>query len=258
MQVATASVLQKSRARWHVRGSWSAREDRVASAVWLGILWVGMGAGFGVDFSRYRHESPAPPMIVHVHAAVFTVWMLLLTAQVLLVLGDRVAWHRRLGWFAVGWACVMAVIGPWAALTWQAVHLHGPVGDVFLLVDLVDMVGFVTLLAWGIALRKNPAAHRRMMILATIALADVGFGRLSGYFLPEPTSVIPWFFFNFYGDLLLMALMLGWDWWRGRLMRSFGLGVVALLASEFIATYLFFSGKALALGWAAAWARLWS
>jgi hypothetical protein len=31
---------------------------------------------------------------------VFTVWMLLLTAQVLLVLGNRMAWHRRLGWFS--------------------------------------------------------------------------------------------------------------------------------------------------------------
>src|SRR5271167_4114213 len=129
MQVATAPVLRKSRAIWHVRGTWSAREDRVASAVWLAILWAGIGAGFAVDFSRYLHESPAPPVIVHVHAAVFTVWMLLLTAQVLLVLGDCVAWHRRLGWFAAGWACVMAVIGPWAALATEAAHLHDTYRD---------------------------------------------------------------------------------------------------------------------------------
>jgi hypothetical protein len=90
----------------HVRGTWSAREDRLPSAVWLGVLWVGMIAGFGVDFPRYLHENPPPPRILHLHAVVFTVWMLLLTAQVLLVLRDRVAWHRRLGWFAAVWACV--------------------------------------------------------------------------------------------------------------------------------------------------------
>jgi hypothetical protein len=260
MQVATAPVLRKSRAIWHVRGTWSAREDRVASAVWLGVLWVGIGAGFAVDFSRYLQESPAPPRIVHVHAAVFTVWMLLLTAQVLLVLGNRVAWHRRLGWFAAGWACLMAVIGPWAAIAWQAVHLQAPVGDVFLLVDLADTAGFLTLLAWAITLRKNPAAHRRLTILATIALADPGFGRLSAYFLPEPTSPIPWFFLEFYGNLLLIVLMLGWDWWRGRLMRSFVLAAGALLASEAVATLLYLSApcKALAIGWAAAWAKLWT
>lgn len=45
MQVATASVLTRSRMMWQVHGTWSAREDRVPSAVWLGILWVGMIAG---------------------------------------------------------------------------------------------------------------------------------------------------------------------------------------------------------------------
>src|SRR5580698_8212856 len=101
---------------WHVRGAWSAREDRKASAVWLGILWAGMIAGFGVDFPGYLRKNPPAPVLVHVHAAVFTVWMLLLTAQVLLVLRDRVALHRKLGVFLVGWACVMAVLGPWAAM----------------------------------------------------------------------------------------------------------------------------------------------
>ena len=97
----------------HVRGTWSPREDRVAPAVWLGILWVGMIAGFGVDISRFAHENPSAPKILYLHAAVFTGWLLLLTAQVLLVLRDRVAWHRKLGWFMAGWACLMAVLGPW-------------------------------------------------------------------------------------------------------------------------------------------------
>src|SRR5205814_6045259 len=89
----------------HVRGSWSARDDRAASMVWLGILWVGMFAGFGVDFRRYLNENPAAPKITYLHGVVFTVWMLLLTAQVLLVVRDRVALHRKLGWFTAGWAC---------------------------------------------------------------------------------------------------------------------------------------------------------
>jgi hypothetical protein len=86
----------------HVRGTWSARDDRAASAVWLGLLWLGMIAGFGLDIPRYLHEKPAPPMSLHVHAAVFSIWMWLLTTQVLLVLRDRVSWHRKLGWFATG------------------------------------------------------------------------------------------------------------------------------------------------------------
>lgn len=231
----------------------------MASAVWLCILWTGILVGFGLDIPRYLHENPPAPIVVHVHAAVFTVWMLLLTAQVALVLNNRVALHRKLGWFAGGWACLMAVMGPWAAFASQAVILHTPNSDPqFLSVNLVDIAGFLALLAWGIALRKNPAAHRRMMILATISMADPGFSRITGHFLPEPASPLPWFVYSFYGNVLLIVLMAAWDWRRGRTMQSFVLGSAALMMVEFGATLLYFWGpwKALSAEWVAAWAKL--
>ncbi len=257
--MATTSTVQVSRMTWNVRGSWSAREDRVPSAVWLGILWVGMIAGFGLDFPSYLHKNPPAPTLVHVHAAVFTVWMLLLTAQVLLVLRNNVALHRRLGVFAVGWACIMAVMGPVAfiSIVAQAAKLHGPFPYPFISVHVADIGGFLVLLACGIALSKNPAAHKRMMILSTVALADPGFARLSGHFLPEATSVFPWFIEVFYGNVLLIVLMLAWDWWRGRLIRSFVIASVSLVAALYIASIMYFwpPWKALTMQWVAVWAR---
>jgi hypothetical protein len=88
--MATTPVVRRSPFTLHQRGTWSARDDRTASAVWLGILWLGMIAGFGVDLSRFAHENPPAPQVIYVHAAVFIVWLLLLTAQVTLVLRDRV------------------------------------------------------------------------------------------------------------------------------------------------------------------------
>jgi hypothetical protein len=71
-----------------------------------------------------------------------------------------------------------------------------------------------------------------MMILSTVALADPGFSRVSDHFLAtDPTSVLPWFFSTFYGNVLVIVLMLGWDWWRRRLVRSFVLGSAALLGA---------------------------
>jgi hypothetical protein len=243
----------------HTRASWSAREDRTASALWLGVLWVGMIAGFGVDFPRYLHENPPAPKIIYVHGAVFTMWMLILTAQVLLILRDRVAWHRKLGWFAAGWASLMAVMGPWAAMASYAVNLHNPNNEPqFLSVNIVDIGGFLVLLAWGMSLRKNAAAHKRMMILATVALADPGFSRFSGWLIPaEPSSVGPWFIYVFYGNAFLVLAMAGWDWWRGRLMPQFLIGATALLTAMFIASTVYFWApwKALSLALVQAWAR---
>jgi hypothetical protein len=218
-----------------------------------------MIAGFGVDISRYLHEKPTPPMVVNVHAAVFVIWLFVITAQVLLVESDHVAWHRKLGWFAAGWACLMAVMGPWAAMASQIVDLHTPASDPpFISVNIVDIGGFLILLAWGLTLRKNPAAHRRMMILSTVALADPGFARFTGNLVPQPTSAIPWFFYMFYGNVLLILLMAGWDWWRGRLMRSFAIGATALLTAMFVASLLYFWGpwRVLTTGWVQALARI--
>ena len=254
----TATEVSKSRTALHARGTWNPREDRVPSAVWLGILWVGMIAGFGVDLPGFVRRSPPAPRVMWVHGAIFTVWMLLLTAQVLLVMKNRVAWHRKLGWLAVGWACLMAVMGPWGAIATVLynVRLQGPFPYPFIATHVVDIGGFLVLLAWAIALRKNPAAHKRMMILSTIALADPGFSRFSGYFIKEPTSVLPWFLYTFYGNVFLILLMLGWDWWRGRLVRSFVLGSAGLVAALYVASLMNFWGpwRALTLDWVKAMA----
>lgn len=256
--MATAPAITQSRTTLHTRGAWSARDDRTASAVWLGILWVGVLAGFGVDFPRYLAEKPPAPLILHVHAAVFTVWILLVTAQVLLVLGNRVAWHRRLGWFMAGWAGLMAVMGPVAAVVRQIVSAGPNTSDPpFLAVNILDLGGFLILLAWGIALRKNPAAHRRMMILSTICVAgDPGFSRFTGWIWPDnPPTVLLWFLWMFYGNVLVIALMAAWDWYRGRLMRSFVLGAAALVAAEAVTSLLYFWGpwKSLTTAWVASW-----
>jgi hypothetical protein len=247
--MATAPALTRPRLMWHVRATWSAREDRLPSAVWLGILWFGMIAGFGLDIPGFAHRSPPPPTVLWVHGVVFTVWMLLLTAQVLLVLGDRVAIHRKLGWFAAAWACLMAVMGPWAAIAdiVYFVKLHGPSPDPFIATQATNLTGFVVLVTAAITLRKNSAAHKRLMILSTVALADPGFSRLLGHLLHhDPTSALSFFFLMFYGNLLLITLMLAWDWWRGRLLRSFVLASAGMVTAYALASFLQF--------WAPWWA----
>jgi len=195
-----------------------------------------------VDMGRFLHQTPAAPLVAHVHAFVFSGWMVLLTAQVMLVAGDRVAWHRRMGWVTAGWACMMAVLGPWAAIASQVLHLHGGgLAPAFLAIQMGGVASFLLFVIVGITLRKNSAAHKRIMILSTVALVDAGFGRFSAWIWPdEPTSRMLWFCWECYGSVLIIALMIAWDWWRGRLMKQFVLGAAALVAIEGVETLLYF------------------
>jgi hypothetical protein len=53
-------------------------------------------------------NAKLPSPLVHVHAAVATLWISLLTIQVALITSRRIAWHRQLGMF--GAALVMAMV----------------------------------------------------------------------------------------------------------------------------------------------------
>jgi hypothetical protein len=236
---------------------WNAREDRTAFAVWVAIIWVGMIAGFGLDFPHFLREQPPPPLIVHVHAVVFVGWLVLLSTQIILVLKSRVALHRRMGLVGAALAVVMTVLGPTTALTVQARIANLPYADPqFLAINLMDILGFAVLASVGIALRHRPAAHKRLMILATVSLADPGFGRLSGALIPEPTTFWAWFAYAFYGNILVITAMTGWDLWRrGRLHPAFIAGAGLLLAGEIYATALYFdpTWKTIAAGLVRAW-----
>ena len=65
-EVAT-TVVAKQPAFLHDRGTWSARDDRIPTVVWLAIFWLGILGGFGLDIPRYLHEKPEPPLVAHIH-----------------------------------------------------------------------------------------------------------------------------------------------------------------------------------------------
>ena len=86
-----------------------------------------------------------------------------------------------------GWAGLMVVLGMWAAMVAKAPVDSGPASPQFLSVNLGSLLASILLLLWGVALRGNPAAHKRVMILSTVAILDPGYGRLSGWLWPEPS-----------------------------------------------------------------------
>ena len=56
-------------------------------------------------------RAPLPNLLVHIHGAVFSAWVLLMLAQVSLVSVGQVGMHRRLGLVGCGVACAMVILG---------------------------------------------------------------------------------------------------------------------------------------------------
>ena len=243
----------------HTTASWPARSDRRAALVWLGLFWIFVGIGFGFDLHNYLHEHPPVPFIVHVHAIATMIWLLTATALVLLVETGNVGVHRRIGWFAAGYAALVIVIAPWSELSWQALNLKTPgsLPPQFLSIAFSGVFCMAVLLPWGVRLRRNSAAHRRVLILAAICISDAGFSRFVGLFLPAPTTFLGTYLFYEGGNLLLILLMFLWDWIRDRVMKQFLYAASLVIAVGLTATGLYFNDtwKGITSTWLEWWAR---
>jgi hypothetical protein len=125
--------------------------------------------------------GPCTP-IFHVHAALFTGWVVLFIVQTSLVATRRVAVHRRLGIAGCVLAAAMVVVGVRAAVA-AASRGSGPPGVdplAFMAVPFFDMVVFSTLVTAAFLKRRDRDWHKRLMLLAYIALITAAIARLPG------------------------------------------------------------------------------
>jgi len=135
-------------------------------------------------FGHLSRGGVTRPSIVHVHAAVFSGWMVLLLTQVSLVSIGRVRLHRRLGNIGIAYGALVLVIG--LAVSFAAPVLHVRAGEWtldraagFILLPLVDMVLFGGFFGAAVAYRRTPEIHKRLILAATVALAFAAVARMS-------------------------------------------------------------------------------
>ena len=231
-----------------------ARTDRKVYIVWMAVVWAAILGGFGLDFSRYLHESPPPPPLLHLHAAVYVIWLILVSVQVLLVESGNVRLHMRLGWATAILSAAMVPLGLTAAIVDQARQVNHPdYAPQSLALEFEEMFAFSTFVIAGLFTRKNLAEHKRLMILSAVAISDAGFARIwlmgINYTLPGPFG---WWLQFYWGITLMLIAMLAWDWFKHkRVMRSVLWGAALLWGGEAIVTILHFSPT-----WKASMARL--
>lgn len=126
------------------------------------------------------HAHPPRPLLLWIHGAAFSTWVVFFIAQSALVRVRQISVHRLLGWFGAGLAATMVVLGSTIAVVmvrFDTFVLHQQGGDAFLSVPFLDMIVFGTCMALAIYWRKKPEYHRRLVFVATCMLMDAAFGR---------------------------------------------------------------------------------
>ena len=131
------------------------------------------------------HANPPRPLLLWIHGAAFSTWIVFFVAQSALVRARKVSVHRLLGWFGAGLAAVMVVLGFTIAVVmarFDTVVLQQKDVDAFLSVPFSDMMIFGSCIAMAIYWRKKPEYHRRLIFIASCQLMGAAIGRFDFMF----------------------------------------------------------------------------
>ena len=87
------------------------------------VILVSVLVGFAPSYYLAGlFKAPLPNLLVRIHGAVFSSWILLLIVQTSLVAADRVDVHRRLGMRGFALVCLVVVLGMLVATDAQVRH----------------------------------------------------------------------------------------------------------------------------------------
>lgn len=162
-------------------------------------------AGFIPSYQDMYSGTRPIHWFAHIHGALMTAWLLVFIAQTALSARGLLSCHRQLGlcslplgalvWISMGIASARALIG-----------YQPPIGHFLfdvLIIQLYGMLLFGFFFTWGVIVRKNAHAHKRMLFFATLVLIQAAIDRIR--WLPRLHDAL---FVRFlYLDAFLIALI---------------------------------------------------
>ncbi len=165
------------------------------------------------------------PLLLHIHGVVFSLWIILYVTQNVLVLVGRTNFHRRLGLASV--VLAVALVGAGTATAIQRVRggHFGPFpnGPGMLAVSFAEIFTFAIFFTAGYFKRRDSEAHKRLMLLATVAIFFApSVGRL---FARQPALQILFLIFFLLSGPLFDAIT------RHRIHAVYRLGIPFLFAT---------------------------
>jgi hypothetical protein len=199
-----------------------------SGVAWLMLIIVFVGFAPSYYLSGAL-RAPLPSLAIHVHAFVFSCWILLLIAQTSLTVAGRVDVHRRLGIAGFTLASSMLTAGVWAATDQLA--RESPVRDplAFYIFPLANVVAFAVLTVFAYRARFDSAAHKRLIIVASTALmaAPIARWHLHGFLHSRAFGVSAIMAERL--SYLFLLLLIAYDLWATRRIHRAILWAAAFL-----------------------------
>jgi uncharacterized membrane protein YozB (DUF420 family) len=170
-----------------------------------------------------------PSLLVHVHGAVMTSWVLLVVVQIWLVASRRTKVHQRLGIAGAVLALLVVIVGITTAVVAAARGSSpGPPALQFLVVPLIDILLFSIFVGTALYFRRRLEIHKRLMLLAAATPLTAAIARIPLNFILTGGPLV------FFGltDLCLIAFVLIDTFKHRKLHPVFLWGTILFIASQ--------------------------
>lgn len=217
--------------------------DHAAVGIMVGLIWFVTLAGFVPDMFRRIAENKPYQLVTHAHALLAVAWLVLLTSQSALARLGRLELHIRIGRVARWTALALFIASVATALSADLSRLASPSFRPQTLATQISHIAvFGGLALWAFASTPRPSAHKRLILLSTIAILDAGASRWLGAqmdALLPPGALVEWAI-RYPVPLLLVAAMGLYDLATRRRLHPVYLPAAAIIVgSQLFAIWLY-------------------
>ena len=158
------------------------------------VLYMGLGVlmafialvGFWPKyFGPLVFGTLVQPLLIHVHATVFTGWLALFFLQAYFAATKRIRLHLAIGKVGIWYGVLLVIVGLTTGVTRAAASPPGR-AEQLLLAITEDMLMFSGFFAAAVIYRKQPRLHRPLMVVAASSLLVAAVARMAPLLPDEP------------------------------------------------------------------------
>lgn len=208
------------------------------------FAWGAFSTTYWIQLAAGTFVGGTP--LMHLHAGLFSAWTLLFMWQTWQASNGRIEHHRAWGVAGVSLATAMVFVGLTLALAsvrdFQA-HGYGAKAESFFVLPFQGITLFTVFFIAAVANVSRPEWHKRLMLVATVALLEAAAGRVGfligtgggGPGLRPGVVAPPPQFAGLQGALMVSLFLVAgliYDWrTRGRPHPAYLIGLVTLVVS---------------------------